>query len=94
MRLVAVAVGIAVLSACTSGREMACQCVGADVLVGNHPADDDYGTCAESRLTCWVTTNESESECTEDDEALEQESICCTGDDCACTCTDEGPIGS
>ena len=93
-KVMVIAATFVMLTGCGAGRELACQCEGTDVLEGPHPADEDYGTCAESRLTCWVTANETKEECTEADEATEQEAVCCAGEDCACSCTDEGPAAN
>jgi hypothetical protein len=89
-RLLLVVIGLAALSACESGRMISCECSGADVLEGEHPADADYGSCAASDFTCWVLPNEPIDECSEEHEAEGQELICCEGEDCRCSCTDQG----
>jgi hypothetical protein len=91
LRVVLIGIGLLGLAACETGREMACECVGADVSTGAHPADADYGSCVNSSYTCWVLPNEPLDECSEAHESDEQEAVCCTGDDCSCSCVDQGP---
>ena len=90
LRLVLIVGGLTALSACESGRLMSCECSGTEVVEGEHPADTDYGSCAQSNYTCWTLPNEPVDECSEEHEAEEQEAICCEGADCACSCEDQG----
>lgn len=89
-RLLIVLGALVALSACESGREMSCECSGDDVLEGEHPADAEYGTCSQLDYTCWTLAGEESEECTVAHEAEEQESVCCEGDDCSCSCEDMG----